>query len=257
MLLTVANVLCQRKQVLLRKRKRQTEKFVGHQMEERLRLEFNEWARTGRGESMERGHRPAGEQAIGQMQVYEEAMVLDIGCGSGWATRLLAKKAKRGRVVGVDISDEMVRLARESSDGFLNVEFQVASAESLPFEDAQFTHAFSMESLYYYVDVLRALKEIHRVLAVGRLFVTVVDLYQENAPSHHWVEKLQVPVHLLSIAQYHSLFRQAGFVNVHDERIHDPTAIPDGYSSTWFKSREEYRKYREAGSLMVSGEVGK
>src|SRR2546428_4308857 len=201
-------------------------------MEDHLRLEFNEWAKAGRGEGMERGHRPVGEQAIEKMRVTEDARVLDVGCGSGWATRLLSEKAKRGRVVGIDISDEMVRIARESSDELLNVEFQVACAESLPFAKAQFTQAFSMESLYYYVDVLRALKEIHRVLVAGGLFVTVVDLYQENAPSHHWIETLQVPVHLLSIAQYHSLFRQAGFVKVRDERIHDPTAMPDGYSST-------------------------
>ena len=224
-------------------------------MEERLRLEFNEWARAGRAEGMEQGHQPVGLQAIEKMRVPEEARVLDVGCGSGWAARLLAEKAKRGRVMGIDISDEMVRIARESSDRFSNVEFQVASAESLPFEDARFTHAFSMESLYYYRDVLRALQEIRRVLATAGLFVTVVDLYQENRPSHHWIEKLQVPVHLLSIAQYHSLFQEAGFVNVHDERILDPHPIPVGYSSTWFQSREEYRKYREAGSLMLSGEV--
>ena len=226
-------------------------------MEERLRLEFNEWARTGRAESMERGHRPVGEQAIEEMRVPDDGRVLDVGCGSGWATRLLARQATRGEVIGIDISDEMIRIARESTSDVPNVEFQVASAESLPFDEARFTHAFSMESLYYYDDVLAALQEIHRVLATEGLFVTVVDLYQENAPSHHWIETLQVPVHLLSIAQYHSLFRQAGFANVRDERIHDPTPIPDGYSSTWFESREQYRKYREAGSLMISGEVGK
>ena len=33
-------------------------------MDEQLRTEFNEWARAGKGESMERGHRPVGEQAI-------------------------------------------------------------------------------------------------------------------------------------------------------------------------------------------------
>ena len=38
-------------------------------MEDTLRLEFNEWARAGRGESMERGHRPVGEQAIEKMHV--------------------------------------------------------------------------------------------------------------------------------------------------------------------------------------------
>src|SRR5213596_1889306 len=119
-------------------------------MDEQLRTEFNEWARAGRGESMERGHRPVGEQAIARMAVPNDARVLDVGCGSGWATRLLAERAENGRVVGIDISDEMIDTAREASAGFRNVEFRVASAEQLPFEDSEFTHAFSMESLYYY-----------------------------------------------------------------------------------------------------------
>src|SRR6267378_138471 len=117
--------------------------------DERLRSEFNDWARAGRGASMEKGHRPIGEQAIELMEIPSNAQVLDVGCGSGWATRLMAEKAPSGRVVGIDIADEMIKLARESSTSFSNVEFQVASAETLPFGDGQFTHAFSMESLYY------------------------------------------------------------------------------------------------------------
>ena len=124
--------------------------------DERLRLEFNDWARAGRGEGMEKGHRPVGEQAIELMAIPSDARVLDVGCGSGWATRLMAEKASDGRVVGIDIADEMIRLARETSASLSNVEFQVASAEKLPFSDGEFTHAFSMESLYYYADILRS-----------------------------------------------------------------------------------------------------
>ncbi len=116
-------------------------------MDERLRIEFNDWARAGRGAGMEKGHRPVGEQGIELMALPAGARVLDVGCGSGWATRLMAEKASSGRVVGIDIADEMVKLASETSTSFSNVEFQVASAEKLPFSDAEFTHAFSMESL--------------------------------------------------------------------------------------------------------------
>ena len=204
---------------------------------------------------MERGHRPVGEQAIELMNVPPDARVLDVGCGNGWASRLLAAKASAGRVVGIDIADEMIRLARESSASFPNVEFQVASAEKLPFRDGEFTHAFSMESLYYYADILGALREIKRVLAPGGLFVTVVDLYQENLPSHQWVDQLKVPVQLLSSADYRSLFERAGFVNVHDRRLYDPAPIPDNYSGGSFKTREDYVNYKESGSLMLSGEA--
>jgi protein-L-isoaspartate O-methyltransferase len=54
--------------------------------QEQLRTEFNEWARAGKGADMEKGHGPVGAQAIERMRVPESARVLDVGCGSGWAS---------------------------------------------------------------------------------------------------------------------------------------------------------------------------
>lgn len=225
--------------------------------DDHLRVEFNEWARAGRGEGMEKGHRPVGEQAINRMGLTSEARVLDVGCGSGWATRLIAEQAPNGNVIGIDISDEMIELARSSSSSFSKVSFEVASAEKLPFPDGAFTHAFSMESLYYYSDVGSALREIARVLADRGRFVTVVDLYRENEPSHQWIPTLKVPVHLLSIQDYRGLLTEAGFVNVIDERLFDPTPVPDDYTGGSFKTRDDLVRYRENGSLMLSAEVRK
>jgi len=167
----------------------------------------------------------------------------------------MAEKARDGRVLGIDIADEMIAIAREASASSSNVEFRVASAEMLPFPNGEFTHAFSMESLYYYADVLVALKEIKRVLKPGGLFVTVVDLYQENKPSGQWIDELKVPVHFSSVSDYRSLFEQAGFGNVRDQRLHDPKPVPENYSGGSFKTREDYVLYKETGSLMVSGEA--
>lgn len=226
-------------------------------MDDQLRTEFNEWARAGKGESMEKGHSPVGKQAIQFMRVPPEAHVLDVGCGSGWASRLLAEAASKGQVTGIDISDEMVRVAREASKTFSNVDFEVASAEDLPFTDNEFTHAFSMESLYYYTDIPRALEEIYRVLRPRGLFVAVVDLYWESEATHQWIDGLKVPVELLSVEDYRGLFQDAGFVNIRDQRVFDPTPIPEDYVSGSFKSRKDFEAYRRAGSLMVSGEVPK
>ena len=176
-----------------------------------------------------------------------------IGLGLG----LLAEQAKPGQVTGIDISDEMINLARESSASFANLDFQNASAEDLPFGDNEFSHVFSMESLYYYADVGKALKEIQRVMQPGGLFVTVLDLYEENKPSHQWIEKLAVPVHLLSTPQYQALFEQAGFTAFESDRIIDPTPIPEYYAGSSFKSREDLIEYRAAGSLMLSGRASK
>ena len=224
--------------------------------DEQLRVEFNEWARDGKGESMERGHRPVGEQAIARLDVSPAAKILDVGCGSGWAARLLAERSGGGQVVGIDVSDELIRVAREQSLGFANVEFRVASAENLPFPDKTFTHAFSMESLYYYADIAKALREIARVLQPDGQFVTVVDLYQENTPTHQWIDMLKVPVQLLSTEAYRSLFQAAGFTKIHDERLLDPRPVPDSYTSGSFKTRADFVEYRKHGSLMLTALKG-
>jgi SAM-dependent methyltransferase len=224
-------------------------------MDDKLRTEFNEWAQAGKGESMEQGHGPVGKQAIQLMRVPPDARVLDVGCGSGWATRLLAGYAVKGSVTGIDISDEMIRVARESSSAVPNTDFEVASADQLPFSDSEFTHAFSMESLYYYSDIGAALEEIHRVLQPRGLFVAVVDLYQESEATHQWIAGLKVPVQLLSIEDYRGLFLDAGFVKIRDQRVLDPRPVPDDYTSGSFKSRADFEAYRRAGSLMISGEV--
>jgi ubiquinone/menaquinone biosynthesis C-methylase UbiE len=169
----------------------------------------------------------------------------------------MSKQTPQGRAVGIDISDEMIRLASETSISYPNVEFRVASAERLPFPDAEFTHAFSMESLYYYADMLGALKEIRRVLEPGGLFVTVVDLYQENRPSHQWIDKLNLPVQLLNSAEYRALFERANFINVRAQRLYDPVPVPEDYSGGTFQTREDYVEYKESGSLMLQGEVAR
>jgi SAM-dependent methyltransferase len=80
-------------------------RFTNHQQwTKSFALNSTSGPRAGKGESMERGHRPVGEQAIARMNVLRDARVLDIGCGSGWATRLLADYASAGHVTGIDIS---------------------------------------------------------------------------------------------------------------------------------------------------------
>src|SRR6185503_11278579 len=165
--------------------------------------------------------------------------------------------AADGRVVGIDIADEMVQLAADTSREFSNVEFRVATAEQLPFREGEFTHVFSMESIYYYSNMLAALHEIHRVLVQGGAFTTVIDLYLENNPSHQWIPTLNVPVHLLGIPEYRSMLQEVGFVNVKDDRLYDPKPIPEDYSGGSFKTREDYVQYKQNGSLMLTAEARK
>ncbi|HYO91014.1 MAG TPA: hypothetical protein VEQ40_05230 [Pyrinomonadaceae bacterium] len=103
--------------------------------------------------------------------------------------------------------------------------------------------------------MLAALREVRRVLGPGGLFAAVVDLYKENEPSHQWIEQLRVPVHLLSEQEYRALFAEAGFDEVQARRLYDPTPVPEDYAGGSFKSREDFLRYRECGSLMIMGRI--
>src|SRR5436305_14749679 len=103
--------------------------------------------------------------------------VLDLGCGSGWATRLLARLVSDGpegfgQVVGLDVSDEMIRQARAASKDFENILYVWGSAQQIQWEENFFDKVLSVESFYYYSDQERALAEIFCVFAhSGRTFM--------------------------------------------------------------------------------------
>ncbi len=59
--------------------------------DEQLRQEFNQWAEQGKGEEMEAHHISITEQTLALMKLKPGDRVLDLGCGAGWASRLIAK----------------------------------------------------------------------------------------------------------------------------------------------------------------------
>jgi ubiquinone/menaquinone biosynthesis C-methylase UbiE len=224
--------------------------------EERLQNEFNRWAEEGRGEQMEQHHLYITEQTVRLMDLRPGERVLDLGCGAGWATRLLARLVGdgprgHGQVVGIDISDEMIRRARAGSREFENIMFVWGSAEKIPWEENYFDKVLSVESFYYYPDQDRALNEIFRVMAPrGRLFI-LINLYTDNPYSLGWVDKLKVNVQVRSIAEYVQLLKAHAFENVEARQIPDLTPTPDDYKGNSFKNVEELRAFKQIGALLL------
>src|SRR5664279_2817929 len=93
--------------------------------DEQLRQEFNQWAEQGKGEEMEAHHISITQQTLALMDLKPGDRVLDLGCGAGWASRLMAKAVadgnNPGQVVGLDVADEMIRRARAGSAEYDNV----------------------------------------------------------------------------------------------------------------------------------------
>src|SRR3989442_12347935 len=75
---------------------------------EQIRREFNRWADQGRGRGLEKSHWETTRQLIDRMHIGDDDNVVDLGCGFGWATRVLPQKASRGIVLGIDLSARMI-----------------------------------------------------------------------------------------------------------------------------------------------------
>ncbi|MFT7480747.1 MAG: trans-aconitate methyltransferase, partial [Gammaproteobacteria bacterium] len=65
---------------------------------------FDDWAKSGRAERLEDGHGDVVRQVIARMDFKAGDQTLDLGCGSGWATRLLANGAPGSGAIGIDVS---------------------------------------------------------------------------------------------------------------------------------------------------------
>ncbi|MCL5006312.1 MAG: class I SAM-dependent methyltransferase [Acidobacteria bacterium] len=219
----------------------------------KIRNEFNRWAEAGRGEEMEDHHLPIALPVLDLMRAEPQDTILDLGCGSGWLCRRLARRARQGRVVGIDLSAEMVRRARAASAGYPNLSFLEGAADKIPCRDAAFNKLISIESAYYWPDPGLSVREIFRVLAPHGSAWILINYYRDNPHSHQWGSVAKVWMHLLSAAEWAELFRQAGFADVRHRLIPDPTPAPEVYTGEWFRDAEEIRKFRELGALLVCG----
>ena len=221
------------------------------QADSKLQQEFNEWAAAGRGDAMEDHHSDITDQTVALMDLRAHDRVLDLGCGTGWATRRLAGMVSQGEAVGIDVADEMLRRAEQASAGIRNVRYIWGSAESIPTPDNSFDKVLSVESFYYYADQGKALDELRRVMAPGgRLFV-LINLYRDNHYSLLWVDELKVPVQVRSEAEYLELLRTHGFIQAEARRIPDRSPTPENYSGKWFKNADELRDFKRIGALLL------
>jgi len=96
--------------------------------------------------------------------------VLDVACGTGWATMAAARTiGDAGRVSGIDIAGKMLDVAREKakSAGMANVEYRLGDTEALDFDDGSFDTVICASSIFLLQDIHKALLEWNRVLKAG------------------------------------------------------------------------------------------
>ena len=221
---------------------------------ERIRETFDAWAASGRAEGMEQGHGDVVRQVVARMRFRPGEKILDLGCGNGWATRLLAKSAPGATAVGVDAAPAMVARAEERTPYTIRARYEVAAFEALPFADRSFDRIFSMEAIYYAVDLDRALAECARLLVPGGAIDIVIDCYAERPSTRAWSALVGLPMHCISEQEWKARLERAGFGGVELARVVDSRGpgeregfAPSAHSPDW----ETHVALHEAGSLWL------
>jgi ubiquinone/menaquinone biosynthesis C-methylase UbiE len=135
---------------------------------------------------------------------------LDIGTGTGLVAHLLAAAVRPGTLIGIDLSERMLSIAR--SRGAPNAQFVGMAAEHLVFRPETFNVVTMGDSLSYFADPVAALKEAHRVLKPrGRLALSCHRRSLSTAAQNLFFQGL-APLarrHYLSLPRFSS--ERAGF----------------------------------------------
>ncbi|MCM3588918.1 class I SAM-dependent methyltransferase [Mesobacillus maritimus] len=131
------------------------------------------------GEKMVQQHKPETLWTIELLNVNKNDHILELGCGSGYAMKLILEQKQVDQVVGFDISPTVIRTAKIRNKKALNegkVKIVQGTVKKLPFEDEVFNKVFSIHSIYFWEDLSDTISEIDRVLSrSGKLILTLSD----------------------------------------------------------------------------------
>lgn len=153
--------------------------------------------------------------------------ILDCGCGPGSMTIGFARCSENGEVIGIDIEDSQLEIAREDARkaGVTNVTFQHASVLELPFADNTFDIVFSQGLISHFSNPLAVVLEQKRVVKAGGIvaahngYMSGAAFYPTNAILEEAYDLSKQP----SIAhggdpdigiKLGKLFADAGFIDI-------------------------------------------
>ena len=139
---------------------------------------------------------------------------LDVSCGTGEGLLMLREKTS-GRIAGVDISEEMLKIAKKKVGG-KNIELKKAQVDKIPYANETFDVVISTEAFHHYPNPENAVKEMTRVLKKGgELIITDPDFLVFN----RLFEKIEPGcVHIYNKREMKNLFIQAGLNDIKQRR---------------------------------------
>lgn len=118
-------------------------------------------------ESRAEAQRAETEAYLAEIDYPADTRALEVGCGTGAVTRLVATQPQVAVAVGLDPSPVFIARARELGGGIANLRFELGDGHDLAYPDASFDVVVYHTTLSHLPDVERCLSEAQRVLAPG------------------------------------------------------------------------------------------
>ncbi|MEE9190292.1 MAG: methyltransferase domain-containing protein [Candidatus Neomarinimicrobiota bacterium] len=167
-------------------------------------------------------------QLIQDNQPWGDTKVLDLACGTGVITRVLANNIKNnGRVIALDINSQMLDLARIRCAEWKNIEFIEGSGESLAISDNTLDVVVCQQGFQFFPNKKTAAIEIHRVLTPGGKAIIstwcpvseceIFGIICETLEAMNEIEisrTMRIPFDYMTQQQLRKPFKNAGFKNI-------------------------------------------
>jgi SAM-dependent methyltransferase len=182
---------------------------------------------------MGRWSRDVGVRFLDWLELPKGLQCLDVGCGNGAFTEVLAARAAPSELSGVDPSKEQIAFAK-IREGAKFAQFRVGDAQALPFPDGSFDAAIMALVIGFVTDPAKAVSEMARVVRLGGTVASYMWAANSSphAPFHAAMSALGFPSAFRSnnaseLGTMRSLWAQAGMGSIETRVIEIPVAFSD------------------------------
>ena len=193
------------------------------------------------------------KELIPKLKLQGNEALLDVGCGDGKITAELARCLPRGRAVGVDSSEKMINLARNTypQKDYLNLSFHVMDARKLTFH-SEFDRVFSNAALHWIVDQKAVLNSVQRSLKPGgkllfqmagkgnaKDILSIIDKLVVVEPWRGFFSNMTFPYGFYDPEEYKAFLHEAGLVPERvelfpkDMKFNDTEGLAGWIRTTW------------------------
>lgn len=160
------------------------------------------------------------------LDLNSDSAVLEIGFGNGRLISLMGNHIISGKIVGIEISAEMISSAKKKNQLLISkgkVELIYASLNKIPAANETFDKIFTANTIYFWPDLKTNMQEIRRTLKVGGKFYCAIRIKNEMISNPVIKSNLDTYKNLFSKKSIGEFLKESGF---HDVQVHSESGKP-------------------------------